>query len=538
LFISEVVIPQMFTAYAEDMGYLENGLHEYQYFCEECDQAFTSAWGRVPGSFNGCERGTRVYCPYCGILHEKHIGLASREVHIPHKVRLTLTEFKDAVLFKVFSQVVLFTDRSHLNQQRYSETYRFDIAKQTTTMTSALLGRRRYVSPLATAECGDPFEMDFMEKSILGFFQAHSLANTHQEAELTGILRELRETVQAKIEKRFNHKIKPLFVSQGTIHGTFLLPILNIAFRLKFPDAPNLPPMYRLTPGHIRNFWRTAMVGDDSLLRSFFKSNSKTDFITTIITVCQLPNKDAVRKEIHKSFLAVGGLIEAFKLCSNYDLALRLYTGIKQILPEHHYLNTGRLLTFLRLMLPIYGEAGIVQMVEQEKENIYDCEQIYNQLNAANMKAIVAEGVKVKELHDWMAKRHRLQRHKNIKFTVPDHIVKRLAMQTGRLKFFLPKESIELLEAGAELHNCVASYGDAVKDHKKWVVLVADDKGKLSACLEVRGKELVQAKIAWNKPVASDAKLNAEVIAWAKEAGLEIKTADVKRTIERLADAI
>ena len=71
-----------------------------------------------------------------------------------------------------------------------------------------------------------------------------------------------------------------------------------------------------------------------------------------------------------------------------------------------------------------------------------------------------------------------------------------------------------------------------MKDNSKWIVLVADDKGKLAACLEVRGKKLMQAKIDKNQPVANDVKLNAEVVAWAKEAKLEIKTADLKVKME------
>jgi hypothetical protein len=133
-----------------------------------------------------------------------------------------------------------------------------------------------------------------------------------------------------------------------------------------------------------------------------------------------------------------------------------------------------------------------------------------------------------------MALVHRRQTHLNLKFSVPEHIVKRLSMQTERLRFFLPKESLELLEAGTELHNCVASYGEAMKNNRKWVVLVADDRGKLAACLEVQGKKLVQAKIDMNKPVASDAKLNAEVIAWAKETNIEISTKDLKLETEEL----
>ncbi len=98
---------------------------------------------------------------------------------------------------------------------------------------------------------------------------------------------------------------------------------------------------------------------------------------------------------------------------------------------------------------------------------------------------------------------------------------------------------MQLLEAGHELHNCVASYGPAMKDNKKWIVLVADDKGRLVACLEIRGKELVQAKLDRNKPVSTDPKLNAEVVNWAKKAGLKINTSDVvpenKKTVSQRA---
>jgi len=84
-----------------------------------------------------------------------------------------------------------------------------------------------------------------------------------------------------------------------------------------------------------------------------------------------------------------------------------------------------------------------------------------------------------------------------------------------------------------ELHNCVASYGAAMKDNKKWVVLVADDKGKLAACLEVQGKKLVQAKIDTNKKVSTNPKLNAEILEWAKKAGLKIDTSDIDPECDR-----
>jgi len=160
-------------------------------------------------------------------------------------------------------------------------------------------------------------------------------------------------------------------------------------------------------------------------------------------------------------------------------------------------------------------------------------------LNDENKKALETESVRLRDLHDWMSLRHKRQTHKNLKFDVPDHIIKRLSMQTDRLKFFMPKESMELLEAGHELHNCVATYGNAMKNNSKWIVLVADDKGKLTVCLEIRGNELVQAKTNRNKPVSSDNKLNSEVLAWAKEANIRVETSDVMLPVkEKLAKAV
>jgi hypothetical protein len=140
---------------------------------------------------------------------------------------------------------------------------------------------------------------------------------------------------------------------------------------------------------------------------------------------------------------------------------------------------------------------------------------------------LAAEDVRLRDLHDWMSLRHKKQTHVNMKFTVPEHIVRRLSMQHGRLSFFFPKESMHLLEAGHELHNCVASYGSAMGKNELWIVLVANEKGKLVACLEIKGKELIQAKVDRNKPVSNNAELNMSILAWAKEVGIKINTSDV-----------
>jgi len=531
LLAAEVVIPQMFTAYAEDLGYLKNGLHHYQYYCESCGQAFTSAWGRKTGCLQWCEKGDYFHCPHCGTRHEKHVACVERHVLIPNKVRLAVKTFQTVVNFEVHCSTVQFRDLLSVFAGRYKEVFRFDIARQTVTFTRYENGHK-----IESLEIGNPFKLDLFNKSILGFFQPFSLANIYQKSELIRVLKALREAVHKKLEKKLGYKIPSMFVSSGQFHGVFLLPIFNIAYRVTFPNAPNLPAIYRESPGTIERFWELKAIWNRGLMDEVITlTRQKTNFITALTTVYSLPNKPVIRRILGADPFEIGLLSEAFSICQNYDYAVRLYNGFKKystLNPYGYeyapgYINEN-LLHFLRNMLLIYGEAGVVHMIEKAEETeLRDCVRLYRQLNEDNRRAIKTERVKLKDLHDWMAKRHRLQNHVNLKFNVPDHIVKRLSMQTDRLKFFLPKESIELLEAGAELHNCVASYGQAMKDNRKWIVLVADDKGKLVACLEVRGKILVQAKIDKNQPVAKDPKLNAEVIAWAKEAKLEIKTDDV-----------
>ena len=525
MLIAEVVIPQMFTAYAEDLGYLENGLHHYQYFCEECDQAFTSAWGRLPRAISYYERGNRFYCPYCGKVHEKHAVCVKRKVQVPNKVRLSVKTYKDVIVLEVTSKTVEFQNLLRVFESSRKETFRFNISKQSVTFS-----RHNNGSEIESTEIGNPFKLEVFSKSILEYFQPYGLANSLQKAELSRILKVLREAVHGKLEKHLGHKVSSMFVSPGQYHGTFLLQIFNIAYRMLFPDAPNLPATYRQSLDTIQQYWRAKMIREYGFMDDIviLLKQQKTDFITAMTAVSSLPNTPVIRRILDGQPFEIGLLTEAFALCQNYDYAIRMFAGFKGIDPAQVYAN-GDMLQFLRAMTPVYGEVGIVRLVENAKEfNLWDCIRLYQQLNDGNRQALKTQRVKLGGLHDWMARRHRLQTHKNLKFNVPEHIVRRLSMQKDRLKFFLPGESIELLEAGAKLHNCVASYGQAMKDNTKWVVLVADDKGKLAACLEVEGKQLVQAKVDKNKPVSDDAKLNAEVLAWALGAKLEIKTNDLK----------
>ena len=143
----------------------------------------------------------------------------------------------------------------------------------------------------------------------------------------------------------------------------------------------------------------------------------------------------------------------------------------------------------------------------------------------------------VKNIHDELTELLNRQKHKDYELNVPDYIINRLQMQKDRLKFFLPSTHYQLRDAGKELHNCVGSYAARVASGEEYIVLTADDKGKLLVCMEVKNSRIVQAKLYGNKPVYSDDALNAEVIEWAKATGLKIDTYDIRQP-EKLRNAV
>lgn len=546
---ANVNIPTMFSVYANSLGRNDTGYNCFQYYCQNCQQMFSVAWGRVPGAMAWAERGSYFNCPQCGTDYNYHrdAGDGKSHEHLPVKVTLTVKEYTNIVDLEVRYEAHIFREQFDMAYVKRMELFRFDIARQTATFSRIYhAGSKREVE--TTFEFGSPLEFRLFEESILRFFRPDCIANKEKGSDLSELLKILREAVKSRLEKRLGHKIESMWVSKGQMHGTFLLPLYNIGFRLIFPDAANLPEVYRDDKRVIENKLSDYMIGQSAAFmeKAIEAARSGADTATAICRAVDLPNKDAVRRELRENIFLYGWLASAFQTIENYDLAMRFFRAVRALQQEqapcshayaYGYRGRDRSSTFTRevadfakSMIPIYGEEGMVRMVESAEEySLDDCIRLHGQLNADNKKAIKKDGVRLRDLHDWMARRHGLQNHKNVKIEVPKHIVNRMAMQRERLKFFLPQESIDLLVAGQSLHNCVGSYGQAMGNKELWIVLVADDNGKLAACLEIKKDQLVQAKIDRNKPVSTNPALNAEVLAWAKAAGVGIKTSDVRQ---------
>lgn len=74
----------------------------------------------------------------------------------------------------------------------------------------------------------------------------------------------------------------------------------------------------------------------------------------------------------------------------------------------------------------------------------------------------------------------------------------------GEFSFRLPRTSRELMELGTELHNCVASYAQRIRD-RECTVVYARCGMKYEICIEIRGREVIQQRGKYNRALEGDA---------------------------------
>ena len=112
----------------------------------------------------------------------------------------------------------------------------FDTKARKTTWTR-LIGPKK----IEEHELGDPGELISLAKmSMLRYLYMHPCIADYKPR-VVALLRTLRDAVHEKLERRVRHKVSSLFCASGTYAGWLLLPLGNIAYRMIFKDAANLP---------------------------------------------------------------------------------------------------------------------------------------------------------------------------------------------------------------------------------------------------------------------------------------------------------
>lgn len=527
-----VHIPQMFSSYAavlEDRRCVGENL----FYCAQCRQEFkipVRTWMSAP---------TFTLCPNCaklirfGSSNDDNVWVM-RERIAPRTMSLRLDTYKDSVKLTVRGRGFLPAEHNHENgrywlEKRYREEIRFDIKTRRTTWLCTVGGRQEM-----RLELCDPIEIPtFAANSILRYLYSH-FSIRRSRAEVSALLRTLRETVQKKLEKRVRHKVSSLFCSTGSAPGWLLLPIANIAYRVVFTDAPNLPHLWRSLNTLGVHAAETACRFPADIDINIIRRAKST--VAGLIAAGNLPNTRSVRRALGTDPFALEQLIFLHRLFSRSDLAMQAFPYFENSRGrgfEKHGMDAR-----LSRLKDMYTELDILRMLKDTDPNtVHDMLSMLHRLGDESRAALYRDPPSIGDLHDILVLLHRREMCPDYTFDndlAP--IRRRLAMQFDRVQFFLPEHSMTLLKAGEKLHNCVSSYAQRVRDGETNIVLMSDDRGKLIACIEVANGRILQAKLDRNQPVAQNAEINNEIVTWAEQVGVRYDTCPDVRPIQQTGE--
>ena len=531
--IAQVTIPQMFASYAATSE--DYTPDELIFRCMHCRHDF-----KIPAPRGGMSTPVFINCPHCkmlicyGISNEDNIWARYDKV-APVTMHLYLYEFKDFVKLLVCGKGLSPAPRGSVSYWRevsYKEEFRFDTQRRKTTWKQSI-GE----SHLQRELCDPKVLIELGQSSMIRYLYTHFSIVKHK-SEVLNLLRLLRETVQTKLERRVGHKVSSFFCPAGSSAGWLLLPIGNIAYRMVFKDASNLPANLRKLNTVVGGN-NVAQLGRFPEYTELEVIRRAKDTVTGMIAAAGLPDTRSVRRALTKDTFCLQRLVFLHQLFERSDLAMQAFPlfgnyegGEQRVYP----LND----TLLQLK-EFYTGAEILRFLRRSSEHtVRDSLRMLRFLGNTSYAELRRRPPKIRKLHDTLVALHHKERYPDYSFdneTAP--IRRRLAMQYDRIQFFLPDCSRVLYDAGKTLHNCVGSYAQKVRKGETHIVLMSDDRGKLVACIEVTDGAIKQAKLDCNQPVSKRPEVNAEIIAWADQVGITYgRCEDIDARPQVTADAM
>jgi hypothetical protein len=536
MWIAEVNIEKMFKAYVccTDIRY---DLKEEVIYHTDCQQEFKVLWKRTGYMGYGSWDGNYIHCPSCGKTFDNYndgVCYIRKGNEAPLSMNIRLDEFKDHLVLKVYGTELVAKEQvdgiRYWTERRYKETFRFDIKKRQTIFTREYgTSNPELKETRQSFELGNPLDGRlFEEQSALRYLYAHKEIR-EKRSDIKALLKKLRERICQKIAESKGFKVKSMYVSSGSRFGSMLLPIYNIAYRMVCLDLPNLSAAWTGDSDQREEITRImpmikAKTFDLQIMRQ------SPDSISGLLKIAKIPEKKIFRRLVQEqpfSLMIIASLRKTFKSPNNIMAALQKIKGWKE---ENKVIDISALCKGLKKLAKIYEDKDLLRIMDLG--NVDDCYMrylsdvidLYDGIGDISRAELKERKVRIRDLHDWLVEKQKLEKYPICKFDNTEPIRKRLAMQLDQINFFIPNHSSDLVYAGENLHNCVGSYIKRVRDGETHIVLVTNEAGKLISCLEVRDGKLVQAKLSRNASASDDAKINAEIIEWAEKAGVDWKS--------------
>lgn len=496
--------------------------------CEYCNHTFAMPQFR---SF--------AVCPFCTRKLEM-IYNGKREEQILYEAKIKLKIYLHIITVEILYSSFAFDDKRvfFTKTEKGKEVFRFDFQRKTSTYCKTTASDRGEVRQIVCTEISDKNYAAISKISCLRF-----LKNSLREKDfaLRDLAKKLRENVRKFLSEREKRNVESLYVNEGyTAYGKLLQLLFNVHHRLNNPFAGNLTSYDLVDLSKDKN-----QIGVYSLPAWVDGGREKVktinqivlagrDYISAYCEVLGLEGKPFIRKAISKNKNAAVLFTVACEVFTNYDYVRAAFHALDSM--DFYGMEAKGFLEKVRKLKtcfsPYLTEKRILSLlVNWTKYMTNDCIRLFEQLdeNSKDKLKKAAKNLRGKELHDWLSYRIKKQHHVHRVFNISSEMLERMNQTVNGCKFFIAQESEELLYAGFALNNCVVGYVEAVCKNKKQIALVKDEeKNSLIACIEIRQNAIHQAKIYNNIPVCVDEKVNTAVVAWSKQANLEIATSDVR----------
>lgn len=503
----------------------------------ECQQAFTAIWPmRYAGSGSYVDPiySNSFYCPVCG----KPISTTAdhtAEVHAPYQAvptsaELSIIERQYQIDFEFkFDSVVLDTDFLDIRKGRKSkrtDIIRFDFKDRKTYYIRKGLARGNLTDELKPFGDNEwhmsPFSYLYInDSSYLGDYKAHMQA----------LVRELKTAFANKLNKRIGYKmhtVRQSIVSASLSCGSLAGVLDNLIWKMAAPDGPAVSSKIM---HEAYSIYRADL--EPNMAKLIEMTRSGESFVNAFLDVFDLKPSRVTRRAVHKRPFFAGLVVKLSQtLTSNPNYEQRLIEYFSDVITGRYGWETSlratdygipELLRFVRVLRAQYGEKAAMNFILQNPDftEVKDTARIYDRLSRENRKAVWnGPRIQLKNMHDELNKRIQLQELENVKVQNSKRYSV-LRDDVAGFTFDVPGTTHDIARLGMDLHNCVRTYCDRVKDGKTAIVEVKHD-GIAVACLEINPKHtdgrfvvLSQAKLVNNKKAWENPDIHKAIVDWA-----------------------
>lgn len=209
------------------------------------------------------------------------------------------------------------------------------------------------------------------------------------------------------------------------------------------------------------------------------------------------------KKKLNASFLVICQMVEVYKGLVPLE---RLVEFVEKFYLSDYtfsYLSFGKLAMFKKILLR-YNNKRRVKFLFSTYEQYSYIEDLTYQFYAIGEEIVLPQKPKdLKEIHDYVSFAYRKRGQENFDLDIKSHLLKYVDQEEEEFSVVVPKDFFTLIDWGAILNNCIASYGDKCLFGKVAVLGIFVNK-RLTFVVEVVNCKITQVGGVNNKRICEE----------------------------------